>query len=526
MTIVPVNTVSTSFAANVTSNGLFLLPDRYLISTGTTAVYASVADVEIHGTVHGDYEGINASFSEIFIGDSGSVSGRNSSAIWVPSPFEGSDRLQLVNNGEVTNSNTAPTVGFNGWTFDPALFFAWAGSFYNTTADITNFGLISNTTSQGAANQSSAIEITTAFRVNITNGADGVISAQTVNGSTIRLLGYVWDGNQSINTVINHGQILSANQAYLSGSFGIDRFTNTGLVQGDILLGAEDDVFTNDGGQVIGTVFGGDGDDLFVVDDGTLDLVELSGEGTDTVVSSDDFQLSAHFENLELAGSADLRGTGNGEDNTITGNTGDNVLSGRDGNDDISGGAGNDLIRGGGNKDTVDGGSGDDDIRLGAGGDQADGGEGDDVIQGRSGKDALQGGAGEDTLLGGGDADTLNGGDQDDVLIGGGDADRLTGGDGADHFVWQAVSDSNEVDYDSVLDFVRGEDLIDLRDLVEGTLTLNLLGSFSGGGVASIRTVETGGDTRINIDVDGDGSRDMRIDVTGVTGMDGTDFLL
>ena len=44
--------------------------------------------------------------------------------------------------------------------------------------------------------------------------------------------------------------------------------------------------------------------------------------------------------------------------------------------------------------------------------------------------------------------------------------------------------------------------------------------------MASIRTVETGGDTRINIDVDGDGSRDMRIDVQGVTGMDGTDFLL
>ena len=66
---------------------------------------------------------------------------------------------------------------------------------------------------------------------------------------------------------------------------------------------------------------------------------------------------------------------------------------------------------------------------------------------------------------------------------------------------------------------------VDLEDLVPGQLNANLLsGSFTGTG-PEVRTVEVGGDTRVRIDVDGDGTEDMRIVVQGVTGLTEDDFV-
>ncbi|MCT4553512.1 MAG: M10 family metallopeptidase C-terminal domain-containing protein [Pelagimonas sp.] len=346
--------------------------------------------------------------------------------------------------------------------------------------------------------------------------------------------------------IINSGEIISDNGlAFSSYSDGTDLITNTGLIKGairtfndqdhlinsgkiigDVSLGDDNDVFDGRGGTVSGEVDGGDGDDVYIVDRSNIQLIEDSMEGTDRVETYANFTLGEHFENLTLMGNEDLRGIGNDGTNQITGNNGDNDLSGRGGNDLIYGHDGNDTIRAGGNKDSVDGGTGDDVIRLGTGGDTGLGGDGDDRIEGRSGDDRLEGGLGNDTLLGGSDEDRLLGGDGNDLLRGGASNDTLIGGAGNDVFDFNTVSDSAELKWDRIADFTQGEDLIDLGDLVEGQLELNLLGSFAGGGVASIRTVETGGDTRINIDVDGDGVRDMRIDLQGVTGIAATDFLL
>ena len=50
---------------------------------------------------------------------------------------------------------------------------------------------------------------------------------------------------------------------------------------------------------------------------------------------------------------------------------------------------------------------------------------------------------------------------------------------------------------------------------------------FTGGGVASSRTYETGGgDTRLFVDTDGNGSQDIRVDILGVTGITGIDFIV
>ena len=48
----------------------------------------------------------------------------------------------------------------------------------------------------------------------------------------------------------------------------------------------------------------------------------------DTVRASVSWELADNFENLVLAGTADLAGTGNAADNTLTGNSGANALDG------------------------------------------------------------------------------------------------------------------------------------------------------------------------------------------------------
>jgi Ca2+-binding RTX toxin-like protein len=101
-----------------------------------------------------------------------------------------------------------------------------------------------------------------------------------------------------------------------------------------------------DGGPSIDIMDGGDGDDTYVVDNIYDMLNEEDGAGTDLVISSVDFRLGAHFENLTLAGAA-IIGIGNELGNLIVGNADQNQLLGLDGNDRLDGGAGADLMLGG-----------------------------------------------------------------------------------------------------------------------------------------------------------------------------------
>ncbi|MFA5355062.1 MAG: calcium-binding protein, partial [Thermodesulfovibrionales bacterium] len=106
------------------------------------------------------------------------------------------------------------------------------------------------------------------------------------------------------------------------------------------------------GGAGNDTMAGGTGNDTYVVDS-TGDLVsEGFSSGTDTVLSSITYTLGSNVENLALASTADLSGTGNSLNNVIIGNTGNNALSGGTGNDTILGGSGNDLLIGGTGSDT------------------------------------------------------------------------------------------------------------------------------------------------------------------------------
>lgn len=185
---------------------------------------------------------------------------------------------------------------------------------------------------------------------------------------------------------------------------------------------------TLDGGTGVDTMAGGAGNDVFVVDGSNDVLQEAAGGGTDTVQSSIDWTLAAEFENLQLLGSASLKGTGNTLANGIVGNSGNNSLSGGSGNDSLDGGAGTDTLVGGSGNDvfTVDNASdylvelsdeGSDTVmssvswtlgteleHLTLTGSAATTGTGNsmaNLITGNSGANTLNGGAGVDTLVGG-----------------------------------------------------------------------------------------------------------------------------
>jgi len=187
----------------------------------------------------------------------------------------------------------------------------------------------------------------------------------------------------------------------LSGGGGNDYISASD--KDDTLYGGEgNDTLVGGGGADAMT--GGMGNDTYYVDNSGDTVVEAVEEGTDTVRSSVTYALGDNVENLILAGTDDINGTGNALDNKIYGNTGANVLSGGGGNDYISASDKDDTLYGGEGNDTLIGGGGADAMIGGAGNDTLVGGTGSDTyVYGRTdGKDTIS-----DNSLEATDSDTL-----------------------------------------------------------------------------------------------------------------------
>ncbi|MFZ1832670.1 MAG: calcium-binding protein [Pseudomonadales bacterium] len=249
---------------------------------------------------------------------------------------------------------------------------------------------------------------------------------------------------------------------------------------------------TLDGGSAGTDVLkGGTGNDTYLVNRSSgITLTENAGEGTDTVVAGVTYTLGNNLENLVLAGSAVINGTGNTLANAITGNSASNILGGGSGADTLVGGAGNDTLDGGSGNDFTIGGPGNDVHVVAQAGDVAAenanegidtvnssitrsleaniellflggtgaingtgntlanllrgnsanntlaGGGGCDILEGSAGNDKLSNTSGNTLLCGGAGADTLSGSGSNDLLIGGTGNDTLNTGNGADIIVF------------------------------------------------------------------------------------------
>lgn len=242
-----------------------------------------------------------------------------------------------------------------------------------------------------------------------------------------------------------------------------DNVLNGGRGNDTLHGGAGNDILRDMGGSDV--MIGGAGNDNYFIDSAGDRIIEYRGQGHDRVISSVSFELrrhGQHLEDLNLTGTANLKGVGNGQDNRIWGNAGDNILNGAFGDDTLYGGAGNDILRDDGGSDRMVGGHGDDSYFVNSTGDRVieyaneghdrvnsditlelrhhsqhieelnllgraniDGtGNGlDNTIWGNAGDNVLNGAQGNDTLIGGAGNDTFRDDGGDDVFLGQAGAD-------------------------------------------------------------------------------------------------------
>ncbi len=237
---------------------------------------------------------------------------------------------------------------------------------------------------------------------------------------------------------------------------------------------------------------------------------------------------------------ADRINGGVGND-TIHGFGGNDTLIGWEGKDTIGGGPGKDLLNGGAANDTLDGGAGNDTLNGqggadkllgGTGNDYLGGGVGNDTLTGQDGNDTLNGEAGRDKLVGSAGNDHLLGGDGADTLIGGAGSDTLRGGAGNDRFVFKTLADSQSgAARDHIADFARNIDKIDLSAIdAKAGLAGNQAFHFITGGFThqkgELHAFNSGANSIVAGDVNGDGHADFSILVVGVNNLDGGDFIL
>ncbi|MBM7068555.1 polysaccharide lyase family 7 protein [Actibacterium sp. 188UL27-1] len=204
------------------------------------------------------------------------------------------------------------------------------------------------------------------------------------------------------------------------------------------------------------------------------------------------------------------------------GGSGDPIIGTADA-DEIVGTPGADTILGEGGNDDIRGGGGDDRIMGGGGWDQLRGGRGDDDIRGNGGNDLLKGDDGDDILRGGSGSDELWGNSGDDIIYAGQGGDWLKGGNGADTYVFEFLDG-----VDTIADFsTSNDDQIDISAILANADGLTGSNAFE---ERYVDLRQRGSDTRVYIDLDGEGSGAAKHALTlsneAASGLDAGDFIL
>ena len=349
---------------------------------------------------------------------------------------------------------------------------------YTLGADVENLTLTGTAAINGTGNSANNV-LTGNSGVNVLSGLAGGDTYVMDNTDDV-IVENLNEGIDLVQASVSYTLGANIENLTLTGGASINATGNelnntlTGNVSHNVLagLGGNDTLIgsfgndTLDGGTGADAMTGNAGNDMYVVDDLGDVVTESSGQGTDTVQASVTYTLGANVENLLLAGTADINGTGNTLNNTLTGNSADNILDGSAGGDIMAGGTGNDVYLVDNAADVVseDAAAGTDRVNssisytlgenvenltlTGTGSINGSGNALANVLTGNAGGNILDGGAGDDVLSGGEGSDSY----------------RFGIGAGADSV--QEV-DATENDTDSIL-------------LGAGITTANLLGARSG----------------------------------------------
>jgi Ca2+-binding RTX toxin-like protein len=183
-------------------------------------------------------------------------------------------------------------------------------------------------------------------------GGDGNDELQGAQGHDLlyggagldRLFGGVGDdilyGGEGDDILVGFTGNNELKQSLLAGETDNDHLY--GGAGNDLLLGGLGDDYL-DGGAGADRMQGGQGDDLYIVNSVNDVILELSDGGNDTVLSSVNYVLNEHIEQLHLMEGLSINGTGNGRDNTIIGNDQNNLIDGVTGADVMIGARGHDI---------------------------------------------------------------------------------------------------------------------------------------------------------------------------------------
>ena len=344
---------------------------------------------------------------------------------------------------------------------------------------------------------------------------------------------YSKGGTDTIRTAMTSYSLVTLTNIEILSVIGNAAFIGTGNALSNIITGGGGND-TLDGGAGNDTLNGGAGNDTYVIDSASDVIIDSAG--IDTVKSSITKTLSAELENLTLAGTAAINGTGNASANILIGNGAANVLSGGGGNDTLDGGIG---------QDTLDGGLGDDTYVLGSGADAVIDAGGIDTITSTITR-SLAGYAAIEKLVllgtaainGTGNAlgNTITGNAAANIITGGAGQDIMTGGAGADVFDFNAITETAKVSAtrDVITDFTHLSDRIDVSTIdantrISGNQAFNfqaVKGAAFTGVAGQLHYLASGANTLVEGDINGDKIADFQSQLTGLKTLTAVDVVL
>lgn len=310
---------------------------------------------------------------------------------------------------------------------------------------------------------------------------------------------------------------------YLDGGAGDD--TLIGGLGDDYLLGGigNDSI---DGGHGNSTMDGGDGNDSITNYYGNN--IVFGGSGDDYIYTGGTLALGSE-EKSNLGWSVSSIFGGTGDDRMPSVYFKSSIIDGGSGNDAISGYGGSaNTIYGGDGNDNIDfseddtclyGNAGNDTITVNSAKEKGYGGDGNDTL---SGSGLLDGGAGNDILNNNGNTTT--------VFYGGADSDTIITNKVKAVIPYHTIDDSKlgAGNRDIVTDFDTSSGAVfELYHLLANPLTFLGNKAFDGTSGAVRFAVEPANKwTLIQVDINGDNTADMEIELTGLKFLSADDFVL